>query len=288
MRQVISLSFGIVVLAAASTGLVRDSPAASRQGIGPKKDEVYFALARRINAQSESPVSAIVNALGEVIEVEKIEILSEGKATVVVKELTPSNARSTNKSIRLVFVPTDQKDKWLWESFEDNRKLYPVDKLFPYAKDRLTQSRQTADRAWSGFLEVMNKEGEAAVKVVTTAKAILKSDPAPLAPLTLARSGLAEAVKGKEVEAILNSHRDLVTAIEQVLALADNHPELKANDAFLRLLDELKAVQASRASMRKTYVDAVAVYNDDIRRLPFALVAYGMEFTKVDAKIQPE
>ena len=96
----------------------------------------------------------------------------------------------------------------------------------------------------------MNKEGEAAVKVVTTAKAILKSDPAPLAPLTLARTGLAEAVKGKEVEAILNSHRDLVTAIEQVLALADNHAELKANDAFLRLLDELKAVQDHRVDGR--------------------------------------
>jgi LemA protein len=188
----------------------------------------------------------------------------------------------------LVFVPTDQKDKWLWESFEDNRKFYPVEKLFPYAKERLTQSRQVTDRAWAALLDIMSKEGEAAVKVITTAKAILKTDPAPLAPLTLARSALGEAVKGKEVEAILNSHRELVAAIEQVLALADNYAELKANDAFLRLVDELKAVQASRASMRTAYVDAVAAYNDDIRRLPFALVAYGMEFTKVDAKIQPE
>ena len=288
MRPVISLSFGIVVLVAASTCLVPGSPTASAQGIGPTKDEVYFSLARRINAQSESPVSAIVNSLGEVIEIQQIAILSEGKATVVVKELAPSNARSTNRSIRLVFVPTDQKDKWLWESFEDNRKFYPVEKLFPYAKERLTQSRQLTDRAWAGLLDIMSKEGEAAVKVVTTAKAILKTDPAPLAPLTLARSALAEAVKGKEVEAILNSHRELVTAIEQVLALADNYAELKANDAFLRLVDELKAVQGSRVSIRTAYVDAVAAYNDDIRRLPFALVAYGMEFTKMDAKIQPE
>jgi len=287
MRPAISLSFGIVVLVAASTGLVRDSPTASAQGVGPTKDEVYFSLARRINAQSESPVSAIVNSLGEVIEIQQI-VMSEGKATVVVKELAPSNARSTNRSIRLVFVPTDQKDKWLWESFEDNRKFYPVEKLFPYAKERLTQSRQVTDRAWAALLDIMSKEGEAAVKVVTTAKAILKTDPAPLAPLTLARSALGEAVKGKEVEAILNTHRELVAAIEQVLALADNYAELKANDAFLRLVDELKAVQASRASMRTAYVDAVAAYNDDIRRLPFALVAYGMEFTKVDAKIQPE
>jgi LemA protein len=259
----------------------------ARQGPVPSRDEVFFSIARWIAGQSASPVSAVVNALGEEIEVGEIKPLPAGKATVVVKELAPSNSRATNKSIRLVFVPSNEPDKWNFESFEDNRRLYPVEKLIPYVKDNLTKKRAGPNAAWSAYLSSMIKSGAAAAKILETAKAIIKSDPAPTEPVRVARTSLAEALKGGETPVILNAFRELNSAIEPILTLAENHPDLKANDAYLRLLEELKASQAGVETTRKAYIDAVDVYNDEIRRLPYALVAYGLEFTKIESQIQP-
>ncbi len=252
------------------------------------KDEVYFSVARTINERTDSPVSAIVGALGEVIEILQLTTSPEGKVTATIKETAASNARSTNKTIRLTFVPSGEKNKWKWESFEDNRKMYEVEKLFPYAKDRLDPARQLTERMWTNLVDIMVKEGDAAAKVLETAKSILKSDPAPLSPVMQARTAFGEAAKATDLEALKSTHRDLESSIEPVLTLGDNHPELKSNDAFLRLQDELRNVMNVVKVTRKAYLDAVEIYNDDIRRLPVALVAYGMEYTKLEAKIQPE
>ncbi|MBX3277235.1 MAG: LemA family protein [Acidobacteria bacterium] len=254
---------------------------------GPSKDEIYFSLARRVNEQSDSPVSALVNALGEVIEVGDITLGDDGKATVIVKELSPSNARATNKSIRLVFAPAAEA-KWKWESFEDNRRLYPVERLFPYAKDRLDRGRQMTVAAWAQYIDSMSRQGEAAAKVLETAKAILKSDPPQMNPLNLARASLDEAKKSGQVEVILSAYRELETAIEPVVTLGDNFSDLNANDAYLRLQGELKKSSDNHVAARKAYLDSVAAYNDDLRRLPFSLVAHGFEHTQIEAKIQPE
>lgn len=252
------------------------------------KDDVYFAVARKINERTESPVSAIVAQLTEVIEVGTVTPGADGKVTVLVKETTPSNARATNKTIRLTFAPTGDKNKWKWDMFEDNRKLYEVERLFPYSKETLDKSRQLTDRLWGNLVDIMGREGEAALKVVETAKALLKQEIPAQQPLVQARSAFAEAAKGTELEVLRSSHQELETAIEPVLALGDNFPDLKTNDAFLRLNDELRNVLNAVKVTRKGYLDSVEIYNDNLRRLPFALVAYGMQYTKLEPKIQSE
>ena len=258
------------------------------QAKGPTKDEVFFSLARRVNAESQSPVTDVVNALGALIDVGEITVGPDGKATVIIKELAQSNNRSTNKSIRTVFAPAAEAGKWTWEQFEDNRKLYPVERLFPYTKERLTGRKQSTVTTWNKYLESMTAEGEAAGKLLDTAKVILKNDPPPTNPVKIARAALEEAKKGTEVEPIINAHRELETAIEPVVELGETFPDLKANDAYLRLLEILKGTRTQHLAAKKAYLDSVFVYNDEISRLPFSLVAHGMEFTKVEPKIPSE
>lgn len=279
--------------AALSLTLLVMLPGSSPQAQGNPfiKDEVYFSIARKLQDRSNSPVSAIVAALGDVIEVTSVTPGTDGKVTAVVKEITPSNARATNRSIKVVFArDATTKDKWVWEQFEDNRRLYDVEKLFPYAKERLEKSKQLTEKLWANLIVNMNRVGEAAMKVVETATAVMKKEPLPAASIAAARAAVAEATKKAETEpeGVGSSHRDLEKAVEPILTMADSFPELKTNDAYLRLLEEMKAVQNSVKATRKAYLEAIDVYNDDIKRLPFALVAYGMEFTKLEAKIQPE
>jgi len=246
------------------------------------------SIARRVTEQSQSPVSAIVTSLLELIEVGHVDIGLDGKATVTVKELTPSNARATQKSVRLVFAPTSDKEKWTWEQFEENRKLYPVERLFPYVNSQLEKLDKEVSAALAAHLAAMTKEGDAAAALLETAKAVIKSDPPPLGPVTQARTALAEARKGTEIEAIVAAQRELENAIAPLLQLGETYSDLKANDAYLRLLEELKAAQAAVSTTRETYLKKVDTYNDEIRRLPYALVAYGLEYTKKDPKLRQE
>jgi hypothetical protein len=254
------------------------------------RDETYFALARRNIEQSESPVTDVVGALDELIEVGEITVASDGRSTAVVKEKAPSSAAFQQKAIKVTFIVAG--DKWRWDTFEDRGKYYPVDKLLPVAKNELGRYRQTAETAWARVIEAMTKQGEAATKVLETAKAIIRADPLPLVPVTSARKTLAEAmVKAKEsgnMEPIRDAFRELNQAVEPVATLGDQHPDLKANDAWLRLHDEFTALQKSLPGVRKNYLDAVAAYNEVIKRLPYGLVAYGLGFVKMEPQIEAE
>jgi LemA protein len=250
-----------------------------------KKDELYVSVARRLNALNESPSSAIANELDTVIEVTNLTMLPDGKAEATVKERTPSG---NGKSIRLIFAPPaagDAEEKWTWEQFENNRRFYPVDKLFPYAKDELGKRRQATVTGWNSFIGSINKQVESAVRSLETAKAVLKTDPEPLAGVIAVRNALNEAVKENRTDDILNAYSQLNQQTEAVMTLSDAFADLKANDAYLRLSDEFKKSVEATNTARKTYLQAVAVYNEAILRLPFSLVAYGLEFNKIEANI---
>ena len=288
-QNLLSILFFAVVVALS----VRVSAPAQTNSGGKqmKKDELYFSIGRRLNALNESPVTSIVNELDTVIEVTGLTMRPDGKAEVTVKERAPSSAAYTNKSTRLLFAPPaagDTKEQWTWEQFEENRKFYPVDKLFPYAKDELGKRKQVTVASWNAFIGAINKQGEAANKALETAMAILKAEPPPLAGLKSARAALAEAMKENKVEEILNAYRDLNQQIEPITTLGDTYSDLKANDAYLRLVEEFKnSVNATNAA-RKNYAQTIAAYNESLLRLPFGLVAYGLEFHKIEANVSDQ
>lgn len=258
------------------------------------KDDVFFTIARRLKQISESPVSAIASELDGVIEVTSITAEPDGRSLVVVRERTPSSAASTNKSTRMHFAPpaagTNGKE-WNWTDFEENRKFYPIDKLFPYAKDELTRRKQATVTKWGNFVTLVGKQRESGLKAVETANAVIKTDPGVLANLITLKAGYDAAItaaRDGDNQAIVSVYREVQLQTEAVNALADNHAELKANDAYLRLIDTYKESINQTTNAQKDYLQSVDSYNEILLRLPFALVAYGLGFTKVEASITAE
>ena len=158
MRKQNLPSIFFFAVAAASSVWMGQICALAQAGPGGKqmkKDELYASVARRLNALNESPSSAIANELDTVIEVTDLTMRPDGKAEATIKERAPSDAAQAGKSIRLVFAPPaagDTEEKWTWEQFENNRRLYPVDKLFPYAKDELGKRKQATVAGWNALV----------------------------------------------------------------------------------------------------------------------------------------
>jgi hypothetical protein len=251
----------------------------------PSKDEVYFSIGRRINAQNNAAVSGVVQALGGLIEVKDIVVGADGKAVITVQELAPSNASHTQSSMRLMLAPAGD-DKWTWEQFENSRRFYTTDKIFAYTSSELNRRKQNITAKWANFAAATSKQIEAAIKAMETAKAVLKSDPTPLAPFMNSRVALAAALKNNEADAVVSVYRDMAGNSEGVTTLADSYDVLKTNDAYLRLIDEFKAAANATTAMRRDYVESVNTYNEALQRLPVALVAYGLEFQPMEPKIE--
>ena len=257
----------------------------------PSKDEVYFSIGRRINAQNNTAVSGVVAALDGVIEIKEIVVGADGKATVTVQERTPSNAAYTQKSSRLILTPAGD-DKWNWEQFEEARRLYAVDRIFSYTQGELGKKKQAITASWAAFTQAISKQNEAGIKALETAKAVLKAEPQQLSALVAIRTALAEAAKTNDAENIANAHlnayRDLTNQTDSIISLADSYDVLKTNDAYLRLIEEFKTAVNTTKGTRRGYAETVNVYNESLVRLPFALVAYGLEFQRIEPKIEAE
>jgi LemA protein len=284
-KSIFIFVFLSIVVISTDQSIVQAQSATAKDAKEMVKDEVYFSIARRIISVSESPVTDIVGEVDSLIEIVSITKEADGKSLVTIKEKTQSDAP---KSIRLKFTPPTQGDQWIWAEFEENRRFYPVDRLFPYAKEEIGKRKQQADAKWITFLDSINKQGEAANKALDTAKAVTKNDPPMLATISNIRKTLIQARQDNDKDALVSAYRELSQQAEPVTALGDTYPDLKANDAYLRLLEEYKNSINQTDAARKEYLKAVETYNDILQRLPFALVAYGLQFSKIEPNISEE
>jgi LemA protein len=282
-KPLAKLKLGFALILVASFTAFAQAPAKKMT-----KDDVFRAIAAQVLTQSESPATSIMGALDEVIEVGDITLSpKDGKWLAVVKEKAPSSSTSVNKEIPLMFAAQPD-SSWKWEQFKNDAKFYPLERLYPYAKDYLTRSRDGVGASWKKYLAAMTAQGEAAFKALDTAKALIKKDPEPLAGVNTARESLKKAIESGDVDALKAAHRDLSQAVEPLAKLTDEFPDLKTNDAYLRLAEAVEATKKQLKAARDEYVNSVNQYNDRILRLPFTLVAFGFGFVKMEPQVEVE
>ena len=142
--------------------------------------------------------------------------------------------------------------------------------------------------AWKRFLGAMTAEGEAAFKLLDTAKVVIKKDPEPLAAVNAARAAIKKALESNDAETIKAACKELHQAVEPIAKLIDDNPDLKANDAYLRLNEAFETAKKNLVAARNEYLTGVNIFNDKIQRLPFTLVAFGFGFTKLEPQIEVE
>jgi LemA protein len=85
-----------------------------------------------------------------------------------------------------------------------------------------------------------------------------------------ARAKLGGAASTKDK---LNANNELNTLLGRLLVIVENYPQLKANENFLRLQDELAGTENRIAVARRRYNESVKAYNASIRKFPTNFIA---------------
>ena len=109
--------------------------------------------------------------------------------------------------------------------------------------------------------------------LVETVKGYAKQEQTIFVAVAEARAKLAGAVQGGNLEEMAEANAALTAPLGRLLAIAENYPQLKSNENFRALQDQLEGTENRVAVARQDYNEAVNRYNAFIRRFPQVLTA---------------
>ncbi len=93
------------------------------------------------------------------------------------------------------------------------------------------------------------------------------------AKATQVRVDVSELTDPEKLKQFQDAQNQLSGALGRLLAVSENYPDLKSNQNFLALQSQLEGTENRIAVARRDYIEAVRVYNTDLRTLPTALWA---------------
>jgi len=136
------------------------------------------------------------------------------------------------------------------------------------------QSLDEQANAAQGQIEVqLQRRAELIPNLVATVKGMANQELAVFSEVARARGGLVSAVQSRDPEQMAQANAQVNGALGRLIAVAENYPQLKSDQGFLRLQDEL-AGTANRIAVSQTdYNGAVREYNAYIRQFPAVLTA---------------
>ncbi|HET9836653.1 MAG TPA: LemA family protein [Candidatus Angelobacter sp.] len=138
------------------------------------------------------------------------------------------------------------------------------------ARNQMVTKNETVKAAWSQVDIVLQRRADLIPNLVETVKGIATQEQTVFGEIARARSQLLASNTPAEKIA---ANQQLDGAMTKFLAIAENYPQLKSNENFLRLQDELAGTENRIAVERKRYNDALQDYNTFIGLFPKSLWA---------------
>ena len=136
---------------------------------------------------------------------------------------------------------------------------------------------QTLDEQASAFksqIQVqLQRRADLVPNLVATVKGYAQQEQTIFLGVADARAKLAGAVQGGNLAQMAEANQGLTGALSRLLAISENYPQLKSDQNFRALQDQLEGTENRIATARGDYNAAVQTYNSYIRRFPQVLTA---------------
>jgi LemA protein len=143
----------------------------------------------------------------------------------------------------------------------------------------LIRLRNQVNNAWSQIDVQLKRRHDLIPNLVETAKGYMKHERETFEEITKARSqamGANNVAESSKAEGILGE------ALSKFMLVVENYPDLKANQNFLSLQEELTSTENKISFARQSYNDQVLFFNNKIQMFPSNVIANMFNFTKRD------
>jgi LemA protein len=136
--------------------------------------------------------------------------------------------------------------------------------------NRFTSSEEQIKGAWSEVQNQLQRRNDLIGNLVETVKGYAAQERDIYTQIAESRSKLAGATTpAQQIEAA----NEQSAALSRLLVIVENYPQLKSNETFQRLMDELAGTENRIAVARKRYNDSILAYNQLRRRFPSNITA---------------
>ncbi len=143
----------------------------------------------------------------------------------------------------------------------------------------LVSLKMKVQNAWSQIDVQLQRRFDLIPNFVETVKGYMSHEQDTLTRVTELRTSWANATSVKDKADI---DGELSSALKTIMAVSENYPELKANQNFMQLSDELRSTENKIAFSRQFYNDTVTMYNTKLQVFPSNIIAGMFNFTPAD------
>lgn len=145
--------------------------------------------------------------------------------------------------------------------------------------NNLVTGKMRVKEAWSQIDVQLKRRADLIPNLVESVKGYVKHEKSLLTEITHARSALLKAeTPGQKAKA----NNMLADTLKSLFAVAENYPQLKANENFLKLQQELGDTEDKVAYSRQFYNTAVSDYNTKLQIFPNVILAKNMGFNPAE------
>ena len=152
--------------------------------------------------------------------------------------------------------------------------------MYVSTRNTLVSKNEAVKSAWSQVDIVLQRRADLIPNLVETVKGYAQQEQTVFGDIAKARSALLSAGTPQQKIA---ANGQLDGALGRLLLVVENYPQLKSNENFMRLQDELAGTENRIAVERKRYNDTLRDYNTYVQQFPNSLFAGWAGFKANDA-----
>jgi LemA protein len=157
-------------------------------------------------------------------------------------------------------------------------------KFITVRNDLVTQ-RESVAAAWSAVDVALQRRADLIPNLVQTVKGFASHETEVFKDIADARAAL---INGRTPQEKIQANQQLEGALSRLLVIAENYPQLRSNENFLRLQDELAGTENRIAVERRKYNETLQRYNTTIEVFPNNIVASMSGIARNDAYFKTE
>lgn len=137
----------------------------------------------------------------------------------------------------------------------------------------LVRLKHGVGKAWSNIEVLLKQRHDELPKLVETCKQYMQHERTTLERVIAARNAVASAREKGDIGALGQAESGLRAGLGQLFALAENYPQLKANESFQFLQQRISGLETGIADRRELYNEAVNLNNVRIEQFPDVIIA---------------
>ncbi len=145
--------------------------------------------------------------------------------------------------------------------------------------NKLVTNRNMADEGWSSIDVQLKRRADLIPNLIQTVKAYMKHEEGLLSRISELRS---KSISARQVSDQSRAETELSRSLGQLFAIAENYPDLKANQNFLQLQNQLSELEDHIQMARRYYNGSVRNYNIQVESFPDMIIASAFKFRKKD------